>query len=239
MTHPGMELAPTFGGRIELDMLAGLIAGFSSSIHCLAMCGGVAAAIALRTGPAGAPAWRAGLGRARVVTEASLSRIAVYAALGALAGSLGWGLAEAGPAAAVRDASRYLAALVLAAAAVTVLDIPLFGGRLGALTARASAPLTRRLHHLHRFGAAGLGVAWGLTPCAMVYLATFYAGLTGSAGQGALVMVGFGIGTAPALIALGAGAGALPAFARSGRVKLAAAAALIALALATAAGVTT
>lgn len=222
---------------MELDFLAGLIAGFSSSIHCLAMCGGVAAMIALSRPQGEASAWRTGLHRARVVAEASAARIIVYTALGALAGLLGWGLAEAGPAAAVREASRFLAALVLAAAAVTVLEIPLFGGRLGALTARASAPVTRRVHHLHRFGAAGLGLAWGLTPCAMVYLATFYAGLSGSAVNGALVMLGFGLGTAPALIALGAGAGALPALARSFAIKAAAAAALMALAVATAAGI--
>lgn len=232
-----MDIAATFGGRVELDFLAGLIAGLSSSIHCLAMCGGVAAAIAMRRSAEGTPVWRAALGRARVIATASAARIAVYALLGAFAGSLGWGLAEAGPAGAVRDASRYLAALVLAAAAVTVLDIPLFAGRLGALTARASAPLTRRVHHLHRFGAAGLGLAWGLTPCAMVYLATFYAGLSGSAANGALVMAGFGLGTAPALVALGAGAGLLPALARSFWVKSVAALALLTLAAATAAGV--
>lgn len=232
-----MDLAPTFGGRIELDFLAGLIAGFSSSIHCLAMCGGVAAVIAMRRGPEDAPLWRAALGRARVIATASAARIAVYMALGALAGYLGWGLAEAGPAGAIRDVSRYLAALVLVAAAVTVLEIPIFGGRLGALTARASAPLTRRAHHLHRFGAPGLGLAWGLTPCAMVYLATFYAGLSGSAMDGMLVMAGFGIGTAPALVALGAGAGLAPALARAFWVKAVAAGALAALAAATAAGV--
>lgn len=222
---------------MELDFLAGLIAGLSSSAHCLAMCGGIAAAIALRTGSDGAPPWRAALGRARVVGEASAARILVYVVLGAVAGALGWGLSEAGPGPALRMLARYLAALVLVAAALTVLEIPLFGGRLGALTARVSAPLTRRLHHLHRFSAAGLGLAWGLTPCAMVYLATFYAGLSGSAAQGAVVMAGFGLGTAPALIALGAGAGMLPALARSIWLKAIAAAALLALALLTASGV--
>jgi hypothetical protein len=222
---------------MELDFLAGLIAGLSSSAHCLAMCGGIAAAIALRSGAHGAPPWRAALGRARVISEASAARIIVYVALGAVAGALGWGLSEAGPGPALRMLARYLSALVLVAAALTVLEIPLFGGRLGALTARVSAPLTRRLHHLHRFGAAGLGLAWGLTPCAMVYLATFYAGLSGSAMQGALVMAGFGIGTAPALIALGAGAGALPALARSVWLKAVAAAALVALAVLTAIGI--
>lgn len=237
MTHPGLEITATFGGRVELDFLAGLIAGLSSSAHCLAMCGGIAAAIALRTGRNGAPPWRAALGRARVISEASAARILVYVILGAVAGALGWGLSEAGPGPALRTLARYLSALVLVAAALTVLEIPLFGGRLGALTARASGPLTRRLHHLHRFGAAGLGLAWGLTPCAMVYLATFYAGLSGSAAQGALVMAGFGLGTAPALIALGAGAGMLPALARSVWLKAVAAAALVALALLTASGV--
>jgi len=117
-----MEITPTLGGRMELDFLAGLIAGLSSSAHCLAMCGGIAAAIALRTGEDGAPPWRAALGRARLIGEASAARIVVYVALGAVAGALGWGVSEAGPGPALRMLARYLAALVLVAAALTAGD---------------------------------------------------------------------------------------------------------------------
>ena len=50
LTHPGMDVGPLLGGRMEIDFLAGLIAGLSTSAHCLAMCGGIAAVIALGAG---------------------------------------------------------------------------------------------------------------------------------------------------------------------------------------------
>ncbi|XBQ17060.1 MAG: sulfite exporter TauE/SafE family protein [Oceanicaulis sp.] len=231
MTHPGLDIGPLLGGRAELDFLAGLIAGFAASLHCLTMCSGIAAAI----GAAGSD--RPVLARARTVSLASAGRIAVYVALGAIAGWLGQGFQSAAPPEAARLLARYLSAVVLLIAALTVLEIPLFGGRLGQAAARLAGPMTRRLHRLHRLGAVGLGLAWGLVPCAMVYVTTFYAGLSGSAAQGALVMAGFGLGTAPAMIAAGAGAGALAALTRASAARWVAAAALVVLAGVTAAGV--
>ena len=84
---------------------------------------------------------------------------------------------------------------------------------------------------MHRFGPVGLGLVWGLMPCALIYLMTFYAGLTGSPVQGGLVMAGFGLGTLPALMAVGLGVGALQALARQLWLRLLAGGALIALAM--------
>lgn len=232
MTHPGMDVGPLLGGRVELDFLAGLIAGFSTSVHCLAMCGGIAAAIALRgAGGAVNAGGTAVLARTHIVVQAQAARVLVYTLLGVAAGALGWGLQDVRPAGAFHDAARYLGALVLVAAAFSVFGVAIFGGSGGRLAARLSAPLTRRLHHLHKLGPVGLGAAWGLMPCALVYLTTFYAGLTGSPLQGALVMAGFGLGTVPAMTAIAAGASALPALASSLWLRGLAAAALFALAV--------
>lgn len=227
-----MNLGPGFGGRIELDLLAGVIAGASASLHCLAMCGGIAAAI----GASGGAGHAGVLRRAGIIAQASAGRILVYVTLGAAAGAAGWGFHEQAPPELARTAARWIAALVLGMAALTVLDIPIFGGRVGSSVARMAAPMTRRLHHLHRFGPIGLGLAWGLLPCAMVYLATFYAGLSGGPVEGALVMAGFGLGTAPAMIAAGAGAGLARVLARSQPVRWLAASVLIILAGLTAGG---
>ncbi|MCC5996723.1 MAG: sulfite exporter TauE/SafE family protein [Oceanicaulis sp.] len=232
MTHPGMDLGPALAGRMELDILAGVLAGLAASIHCLAMCGGIAAAIAVQGAPDGR--WRR---RLAVLTQAQLARVCVYIALGAAAGAIGWGFHETQPPDLARTAARWLAAAALMAAAFSVLDIPVFGGAGGRLAGRVTAPMTRRLHHLHRLGPAGLGLAWGLIPCAMVYLATFYAGLTGSPVQGALVMAGFGLGTIPALTALAAGAASVQAALRQPYWRWLAAAALAGLAVLTALGV--
>jgi sulfite exporter TauE/SafE len=49
------------------------------------------------------------------------------------------------------------------------------------------------------------GLSWGLMPCAMVYGALFTAMLTGSAENGATVMLAFGVGTLPGLLAAAIG----------------------------------
>ena len=232
MTHPGMDIGPLLAGRAELDFLAGLIAGLAASIHCLSMCGGVAAAIAVNAGAARGP-----LGRAVVLTKAQLARVAVYVALGVAAGAIGWGFHGAPDAGAAHAVLRWIAALTLVIAAYAVAEIPLFGGAAGRLAARLASPVYKRLHHLHRFGPAGLGAAWGLMPCAMVYIATFYAGVSGGPLQGGLIMAGFGLGTIPALTVLGAGAGALSGAASNAWLKGVAGLALLALAGVTALGV--
>ena len=217
-----------------MDFLAGLIAGFASSLHCLAMCGGVAAAIGAHGGPKAGGA--ALMRRTSVLVQAQLARAGVYIGLGLIAGMIGWGLHEAPLAGDLHQVTRWLAALALVAAAYTVAEIPLFDGAAGRLGATLASPVYRRLHHLHRFGPVGLGAAWGLMPCAMVYLATFYAGLTGSALQGALVMAGFGLGTIPALTVAGVAAGGLSGLASNTWLKALAALALVGLAIFTVIG---
>ena len=226
-----MDISPFLGGRLELDFLAGLIAGLASGAHCLAMCGGVAAAIALRArgGALSAMAVPGAVGRsASVLLQAQLGRIAIYALMGAAAGALGAGLHLMHPSPLVHDLLRWIAAGVLVTAAMAVAGIAPFNS----FGARLGSGLMRRLPALHRLGPVGLGAAWGLMPCSMVYLTTFYAGLSGSTAQGALIMIGFGLGTAPAVLAAGLGAGAIAGLARTIWLRAAAALALLALAAA-------
>lgn len=225
MTHPGMDVGPLLGGRAELDFLAGFLAGLTSSAHCLAMCGGIAAAIALGTG--GGSVTR----RASRILQAQLARVSLYLVLGVIAGALGWGLQDSRPPAVIHELARYLSALVLLAAAFAIMDIPIFGGEVGRLGARLSGPVTKRLHYLHRLGPVGLGLAWGLMPCAMVYLMTFYAGLTGTPTAGGMVMLGFGLGTLPSMTAVALGANSLQGFAKKLWVRILAGGVLIGLAV--------
>lgn len=234
MTHPGFDIGPTLGGRFELDFIAGLIAGFSTSVHCLAMCGGIAAAIAVRSVAPSNPA-RSGavLGMVSygLIAKAQMGRVAVYILLGSVAGALGAGFHQSRPPELVHEIAQIAGAVVLATAAFSVLGVAMFDGRLGQIGARVFSPITRRLHHLHRIGPFGLGLAWGLMPCALVYLTTFYAGLTGSAIQGGLVMAGFGLGTVPIMMAMSLGAAGLSDLARNIWIKLVSASALMALAI--------
>lgn len=215
---------------MELDFLAGLMAGLASGVHCLAMCGGVAVAITLRgrAGPLSAAVTASAIWPGLVMLmQAQLARVGVYVVMGAAAGLAGAGLHQAQPSPVFHDLLRWLAATVLVTAALAVAGIAPFNG----FGARMGAGLTRRLPILHRFGPWGLGAAWGLMPCSMVYLTTFYAGLSGSLSQGALIMAGFGLGTMPALAAAGLGAGALTTLARSVWMRAVAAMVILTIAL--------
>ena len=65
-------------------------------------------------------------------------------------------------------------------------------------------PLIRRLVPVQSpLQAFALGGLWGWVPCGMVYSVLMTALLTGSAMQGALVMLAFGLGTLPLLFTMG------------------------------------
>lgn len=206
-----------------LGFASGLVAGFGASLHCLAMCGGIAAALSMRGAPAGAGGMGVLASRAAILAQAQAGRITVYVVFGAIAGLAGTSIASGETSAPGLAVLRWLSAAVLVTMGLSVAGwAPLQG-----TGARLAAPLTRRLHHLHRFGAPGLGAVWGLMPCSMVYLMTVYAALTGSAAQGALVMAGFGLGTVPMLMAAGSGASAFASLTRSPAARIVAGLALI------------
>lgn len=68
--------------------------------------------------------------------------------------------------------------------------------------------------------AFALGAIWGWVPCAMVYSVLMTALMTGSALQGALVMLAFGLGTLPLLVTMGWLSQSLSAFFRKVQIRL-------------------
>ncbi|MFN5027995.1 MAG: sulfite exporter TauE/SafE family protein [Burkholderiales bacterium] len=75
------------------------------------------------------------------------------------------------------------------------------------------------------------GALWGWIPCGLVYGTLATAISSGSVEGGALVMLGFGLGTLPAMFAVGAAAAPLRKFAQRARVRLAAGAIVIGMGL--------
>ena len=181
----------------ELTFLTALLAGLFGSTHCLAMCGGIAAALG-SAGPAG--------GTARPLLY-HCGRLAGYAVAGGVAGALG---AAAGFGFAV---SSWSATLRLGTALVVILiglDISLGARarwrwlrapeRWGARLWRHLAPARRmQLSAAPALRALLLGVLWGWLPCGLVYSVLLAAALAGGAVQGALIMLGFGLGTLPSM----------------------------------------
>lgn len=185
---------------MEALAAAAFTAGLLGGVHCVGMCGGIAGA--LSAGSTGALPAR--------LAAFNLGRIGSYATAGALAGVMG-GLAQAaGPEAVLRTV------LFVAAQAMVVLIGLYVAGWSGAILRfeRAGASLWRRIEPLRRrffpidsnARALGAGAVWGWIPCGLVYGMLPLAAVAGGAGEGALVLAAFGLGTVPGLVAAGAAA---------------------------------
>ena len=184
-------------------LIGALLAGLLGGAHCVAMCG---AWIALAARPAeAAPLLPARSLRAGLAASHA-GRLTTYIALGALFGAAG-GAAFAVALAPVQR-GLYVAANVLllvlagAIAARGLAFAPL--ERAGLAVFRRLAPAVARLRP--GAGVAGryaLGIVWGATPCGLVYGVLPVALLAGSAADGALVMLAFGLGTLPNLLVAG------------------------------------
>jgi sulfite exporter TauE/SafE len=90
----------------------------------------------------------------------------------------------------------------------------------GQLVWRNVQPLLRRLQPFDGPGRMlAAGALWGWLPCGMVYSVLVTAMLSGSAVNGALVMLAFGLGTLPMLLGLGLAGARLRALLRMRGVR--------------------
>ncbi len=212
----GLE-APAFGATFLL--------GLFGSVHCLGMCGGIAAALSQR----GSGTHSFG----SAITEPILyntARITSYAMVGAIAGGFGQGLGWLiGPA--FVTGTRVVLGLWFVALGLQLSGVCRPFARLekfGLAVWRRLAPVAKRFD---RFGPRArsmlLGAIWGWLPCGLVYAAAVGAAVTGSAAQGAALMFAFGLGTLPLMIASGIAADGLAGWANARHARRAAAVLLV------------
>lgn len=186
---------------MDLGFGAAVIVGLLGSSHCIGMCGGIVAALNMGIGdgagnkPASLFVYHLGYNGGRITS---------YLLVGLLAGSLGAGLIGLGV--------SPLAGKLLAAAFMIALGLYLANWwrglvlleRLGARLWRHIQPLGQKLFPIrHPLQAYLLGLLWGWLPCGLVYSVVAWSLTTGSALDGALLMLGFGLGTLPALLIAG------------------------------------
>ncbi|MEC4719351.1 sulfite exporter TauE/SafE family protein [Noviherbaspirillum sp. CPCC 100848] len=220
----------------ELSILSFFIVGLLGSVHCIGMCGGVVSAFsagsARRVIPiASGITQGAVLARPAMLDEGlrvlayNAGRLASYAAAGAIAGGIAQGARALAFMSSLQIILYWLANLMLVA-----LGLYLMGAwrglahleSAGQLVWRRVQPLTRRLLPIDTAGKAfALGGLWGWVPCGMVYSVLLSAMLSGSAGNGAAIMLAFGAGTLPMLLGLGMAGARLQYLARSSRVRTA------------------
>jgi hypothetical protein len=193
-----------FESTYLLGLAGWLLAGFLGGVHCLGMCGGLAAALGLNL---------AQDRRFLLLLVANLGRISSYTLIGALLGGVAAGLALL-PWANLLQQLLYLLSLAL----LILLGCYLTGW-LSWLTRleRMGQPLWRRLQPRlagllpvdSLYKAYLAGALWGWLPCGLVYTAATGALASGSAWKGAATLLAFGLGTLPNLLAMGVAASQL------------------------------
>jgi len=199
---------------VENLFYAALMIGLLGSTHCVGMCGGIVGALSagLKPDPARPISSLAGYHIAY-----NAGRILSYTAAGGAIGLLGSQIDLMNMGATI-SVGRLIAGLFMIALglylagwwqAITLLE------KGGAYVWRWIEPLGRRFLPVRSpLQALGLGLIWGWLPCGLVYSTLVLAMTSMSAAQGALIMLGFGLGTLPVLLTLGNVAGNLRALAR-------------------------
>lgn len=192
----------------DLTFLAAFLVGLLGSTHCLGMCGGIVSALTFGV----SDEIRRSPGRLTLFLLAyNAGRIASYVVAGALAGA-----ASAGAFGMLPPSSVPWAVKLLTGGFMIALGLYLAGWwpglqmleRWGGVLWQRIEPFGRRLLPVnHPLKALVFGLLWGWLPCGMVYAALAWAFTAGSALQGALLMLAFGLGTLPMLLAAGAAAG--------------------------------
>ncbi len=224
------------------------VIGLLGGVHCVGMCGGIVSAFSIATpgrrpfpvavtaAPADPPAGPATFLAAAAdsgtrVLAFNAGRIGSYAIAGAVAGLLG-SVPALINVAIVQTAAYWLANAMLVALGLTLMNAWHGLARVeqaGQLVWRRVQPAIRRLLPVqHAWQALALGGLWGWVPCGMVYSVLMTALLTGSAAQGALVMLAFGLGTLPLLFSIGIAGTSMQSFLQRPRVRVAAGALVLA-----------
>ncbi|GAC32821.1 sulfite exporter TauE/SafE family protein [Paraglaciecola polaris] len=184
----------------SLSIASAFLIGLAGSVHCFGMCGGVVSAFSFAV-PKGAKQWP-------YVVTYNIGRIFSYTLLGAFTGYLGSMVAR-------NDLLANLPILQTISALFLVAMACYVGNwwrglhyleRAGAKLWRFIRPLSKSLLPFKNpLYALPYGVIWGWLPCGLVYSTLTWSLASGSAANGAMIMLFFGLGTLPALIVMAAG----------------------------------
>jgi uncharacterized protein len=165
-------------------LLAGLLLGFSSSLHCFGMCSGIAASLHF------AAAAKTGASRGQWSTAVLINagRVAGYVVAGVLAGELGpraFGFLDRSVMNAVLRWAGAASLGWIGLSMIGFLPLPAFFYRIGMAVTDGMNALAATLRLPPSAALFVSGTIWGFLPCAMVYATLFYAMLSGSAAGGA------------------------------------------------------
>ena len=200
-----------------IEIWLAFLAGLAGSFHCVGMCGGIVAALAMTRGS------QPFSSRFGSQVCYNLGRICTYTLLGAVAGLVGSAL-DFGALKSVTTwffigANLFVIVIGLASAlGLSALSLSSLEGRGARFFA---APLKRSLSSNSPLAAFPLGLMLGLLPCGLVYAPLMAAAASGGPGLGAATMAALGLGTIPILLLFGTASSAVSGALRSVMLRLA------------------
>ena len=183
------------------DFYAALMVGFLSSGHCLGMCGGIVGAFSNNI-PLHHRAMRFKL---PYLISYNIGRITSYCIAGALIAysSAFFALKSA----AIMHILSLLAGLMLLAIALYIgrwVNIISKTEVIGRFIWPLISPLSKRfIPFKSPLSALPFGLIWGWLPCGLVYSTLTWAAASAQPSSGALIMLGFGLGTLPTMFSIG------------------------------------
>ena len=197
-------------------LTAAFLIGLFSTVHCIGMCGSIMGALSLSL-PVSIQNHR--FKRLGFVSSYNLGRIVSYSIAGLIAGGVGFSLLEISNI----SSSRFIAQIFTVAMMIIIglylagwLPQMIYLERIGAPVWRKLEPVGRKLLPVDTvFKAFIYGMIWGWLPCGLVYSVLIWTLSSGSAINGALTMLAFGIGTMPTLISAGVMTSWITSFSRS------------------------
>lgn len=176
-----------------LTLSAALLTGLVGSGHCAVMCGGIATGFSATAPGAG---WRH-------VVEPNLGRLLGYVAAGGLAGGIGRVVVDIAATPWLPLALRIATGLVLVFVGLRLAWPATSGAGVQSGLWRWLRPLQRGLLPANTTGRRlALGALWGWMPCGLSTILLTAAWLQADAGNGALTMATFGLGTMPVMLPL-------------------------------------
>lgn len=188
----------------ESIFITALIVGVLGGVHCLAMCGAVAGSLTFSLKPEVQVSY---IRQVPYQLAYNFGRITSYVAIGVLFGWLGSSLINIAHFLPVQQTLQVFAGLFMIALGLYIgtwwsgiVIIEKAGGKIWKLL----KPISTKIMVVRTIPQAWLyGLVWGWLPCGLVYSMLIMALSAGSALNGGLVMLAFGLGTIPNLMLMG------------------------------------
>jgi hypothetical protein len=184
---------------LELSLMSAFLVGLLGGGHCVGMCGGIVGAVSMHL-----PQSKS---KVPFLLAYNAGRILSYTLAGAIAGLVGassFFLAHVLP---IQHVLYGISSLMLIALGLYLAGIwhgVTYLENAGKAIWKTLQPYSKRYIPVQNFRQAFLlGSLWGWLPCGLVYSVLIAAIATGSALNGGLLMLTFGLGTLPTLLTMG------------------------------------